>query len=31
MAWKEIVAVPEPPPKRLFVPIEELTIGEWVR
>ena len=31
MAWKEIVAVPESPPKRLFVPTEELTIGEWVR
>gem|GEM_PF-3921905 len=26
MAWKEIVRVPEPVKKRLFIPAEELTM-----
>jgi hypothetical protein len=29
MAWREIVKVPEPPKKRLFVPTDELSIHEW--
>src|SRR5438128_12502277 len=31
MAWKETVEVEEPPPKRLFVPTDELSIHEWER
>ena len=31
MAWKETVEVQEPPPKRLFVPTDELSIHEWER
>jgi hypothetical protein len=31
MAWKEIVRVPEPVKKRLFIPAEELTMNDWVR
>jgi phage terminase large subunit len=31
MAWKEMVKVPEPAPKRIFTPTQELTIAEWER
>jgi hypothetical protein len=29
MAWKEIVKVPEPKKKPLFVPLQEITMDEW--
>jgi hypothetical protein len=31
MAWKGIVEIPEPAPKRIFTPTKELTIAEWER
>jgi hypothetical protein len=30
MAWKEIVKVPEPPKKRLFIPMEQITMDELI-
>jgi phage terminase large subunit len=31
MAWRELKSVEPPEPKPLFIPTEELTIGEWVK
>ena len=30
MAWREIVKVPEPPKKRLFIPMEEITMDQLI-
>lgn len=32
MAWREVAApAPAPAPKRLFIPVEEMTFDDWVR
>jgi phage terminase large subunit len=31
MAWRELKTVEPPKPKPLFIPTEELTIGEWMK
>jgi phage terminase large subunit len=30
MAWREIAKVPEPPKKRLFIPMEEITMDQLI-